>query len=62
MRLFAVLAVNAILVACGFHFGNFILCGPYKVLPKKFRIFIVILFIVHILAILSILRAAGFIS
>jgi len=62
MELFAIIAIMAIITACGFHFGRFIICGHYKILPQKYRIFVIILILIHLLAILSILKATGFIS
>jgi len=62
MELFTIIAIMIIIAACGFHFGRFILCGQYKILPKKYRIFVIIFILIHLLAILSILKASGFIS
>jgi len=62
MELFTIIAIMAIITACGFHFGRFIICGQYRILPKKYKVFVIILILIHLLAILSILKASGFIS
>ena len=60
--LFAIIAIMTILVACGLPLGEFTMGGQHRILPKKYRIFVIISFIVQLLAIIIILQAGGFIS
>ena len=62
MILFAIIAIMTILVACGLPLGEFTMGGQHRILPKKYRIFAIISFIVQLFAIIIILQAGGFIS
>ena len=59
--LFGVISTMTILVACGFHLGEFTMGGRYKTLPKKFRVVAVISVAIQIFAMIIILQAGGFI-
>ena len=62
MLLIVIIAIMTILVACGLPLGEFTMGGQHRILPKKYRIFAIISFIVQLFAIIIILQAGGFIS
>ncbi|KJU97338.1 hypothetical protein [Streptococcus gordonii] len=57
--LFGVIAIMTVLVACGLPLGEYTMGGQHKILPKKFRIAVVISVAIQIFAMIIILQAGG---
>ena len=62
MLLFALIAIMTILVTCGLPLGEFTMGGQHRVLPKKYRTFSIISFIVQLFGIIIVLQTGGFIT
>ncbi len=60
--IFIVIAIIAVLVACGLPLGEFTMGGQYRVLPKKLRVLSLFCVIIQIFAVIIILQTGGFIK
>lgn len=60
--IFTIMAIVAVLIACGLPLGEFTMGGQYRILPKKLRIMSFVCVIIQIFAVIIILQTGGFIK